>query len=413
VAAAGTISRTSITRAPRTAHWLNVVTHLDPSYGGLSSVVPALSANVAALEQHRISIGAFCVPQENFSRDAYANVAIREWPAMRREWMRHRHLRSSFARLVQEADGVHIHGLWEQSTFSAAAAARKYNRPYIVSAHGMLDKWALANRRLKKAIYSALIEKTNVLRARCLHALTRAEAQDYVAYGATQPIAVIPNGVSVPREISPEEFLRQFPDLRGRRLVLFLGRLHFKKGLDLLVDSWGSIAREYPAAHLVLAGPDSEGTQAYIERAIQHASLASRVTFTGMLRGELKWSALAAADCFVLPSYSEGFSVAVLEAMGAGVPVIVSDACNLPAIAQRSAGWVIRPDAGALSIALHECMESSRPALQQMGERGRAFAQEEFSWMSVARRMNDLYGWALGGGPTTGSFEMLPAGRKR
>jgi glycosyltransferase involved in cell wall biosynthesis len=400
----------SLARTPsiyRAAHWLNVVTHLDPSYGGLSAAVPALSASVASFDRHRISIEAFCLPHETFLREAYPKVAISEWPATRRDWIKDRNLRASFNNVVRGADGVHIHGLWEQSTFAAASAARRHKRPYIVSAHGMLDKWALANRRIKKAIYSALVEKTNVQGATCLHALTRAEAQDYVAYGAKQPIAIIPNGVQVPRDTSSALFLQQFPDLKDKRLVLFLGRIHFKKGLDLLVNAWRSIAGDFPAAQLVLAGPNCEGTQEELERAICGSSLQSRVTFTGMLRGSMKWSALATAECFVLPSYSEGLSVAVLEAMGSGLPVIVSNACNLPEIARRGAGWVIPPEAGALHEALGQCLSGSWTAKQQMGDRGRAFVDEEFSWPSVASRMNDLYAWVLRGGSVTGSFEMV------
>ncbi len=400
-------SLAEIAGADRTARWLNVVTHLDPSFGGLSAAVPALSAGVAALDRHSVSIGAFCVPHETFSREAQANVTIVEWPAMRWNWIKDRNLRSAFSDTVKGSDGVHIHGLWDQSTFAAAAAARKHKRPYIVSAHGMLDAWALANRRVKKAIYSALVEKANVSGAACLHALTRAEAQNYFAYGARQPVAVIPNGVEVPKDISPMSFLQRFPDLQSKKLVLFLGRIHLKKGLDGLASAWKSIARDYPEAQLVLAGPDCEGTQEVIEHLIRDASLESRVTFTGMLRGEMKWSALAAAECFVLPSYSEGLSVAMLEAMGSGLPVIVSQACNVPEIAGRGAGWVIRPEANSLSDALRECLSNPWAANQQMGNNGRKFVREEFSWPSVARRMSDLYTWVLEGGSPPTSFEML------
>lgn len=400
-------SLAEIEGADRTARWLNVVTHLDPSFGGLSAAVPALSAGVAALNRHRVSIGAFCVPHETFSREAQANVTIMEWPAMRWDWIRDRNLRSAFSDAVKQSDGVHIHGLWDQSTFAAATAARKHKRPYIVSAHGMLDTWALANRRVKKAIYSALVEKANVFGAACLHALTRAEAHNYFAYGARQPVAVIPNGVEVPKDISPMSFLQRFPDLQGKKLVLFLGRIHLKKGLDVLANAWKSIARDYPEAQLVLAGPDCERTQEVIERLIRDASLESRVTFTGMLRGEMKWSALAAAECFVLPSYSEGLSVAILEAMGSGLPVVVSQACNMPEIERRGAGWVIRPEAGSLSDALRECLSNSWEANQQMGNNGKKFVREEFSWPGVARRMSDLYTWVLEGGSEPGSFEIL------
>jgi glycosyltransferase involved in cell wall biosynthesis len=270
----------------------------------------------------------------------------------------------------------------------------------------MLESWALRNKRIKKAIYAALAERANVSGAACLHALTRAEALDYRRFGSRSPIAVIPNGVAIPERLDPEPFLDSFPALRGKRLVLFLGRIHFKKGLDILVEAWAEVAKRWPDTQLVLAGPDFEGTRAKIEAMIAERSLTERVLFTGMLRDELKWSALAASECFVLPSYSEGLSVSTLEAMGAGLPVVITEQCNLPDVASYGTGWIIQSNAGELAVILNECLRNSHEMNRQIGLRGRALIQEKYNWPSVAKQMSEVYRWVQGG-PAPGSVEIL------
>jgi glycosyltransferase involved in cell wall biosynthesis len=267
----------------------------------------------------------------------------------------------------------------------------------MISAHGMLQPWALRNKRWKKAVYGAILERSNLQRATCLHALTPTEAQEYRAYGLNNPIAVIPNGVNIPESIYPDVFLNQFPHLRGKRLLLFLSRIHYKKGLDVLCKAWTSVAKKWPDAHLVLAGPDFENTQSSMEAFVAAAKLQDRVTFTGMLQDRLKWSALQAAECFVLPSYSEGLSVSVLEALGVGIPVIVSRQCNLPEVQECGCGWVIEPNSQDLAVALNDCLNSSKAAVYQMSVRGRTLIREKFSWEVVGRQMSELYTWMEGG----------------
>lgn len=177
-----------------TGHWLTVVSHLDPRYGGLSSVVPQLSSRLASTFHFRIDLAAFCTEGELYLPSSYPDLALTEWPASRTQWIRNRSLRNQFRRLVQSADGLHIHGLWEQSTAIAAPTARALRKPYILSAHGMLETWALTNKRLKKQVYAALFERANVQGAACLHALTHAEAQDYRRFGSTGPSLSFPTG---------------------------------------------------------------------------------------------------------------------------------------------------------------------------------------------------------------------------
>jgi len=377
--------------------WVNVVTHLDASYGGLSAVVPRLASTIASSTNFAIDLAAFCVPGEKYSASDYPALSITAWPASRMAWLKQGRLKADFRDRLKDADGIHIHGLWEQSTSAAANAAHALRKPYIVSAHGMLEAWALKNKRLKKAIYAALAERSNVKGAACLHALTHAEAGDYRRFGAKGPIAVVPNGVAIPQTLDPEPFLNAFPSLRGKQLVLFLGRIHFKKGLDILVEAWASVAKRWPEAQLVLAGPDFEGTRASVETMIAERGLNERVLFTGMLRDDLKWSALAAAQCFILPSYSEGLSVSTLEAMGTGLPVIVTEQCNLPEVAQFETGWVIQSNAGAVASALDECLQNSQAMNEAIGERGRTLIGERYNWAAVGRQMSEVYGWVQGG----------------
>lgn len=377
--------------------WLTVVSHLDPRYGGLSSVVPQLSSLLTSAHAFDIDLAAFCTKDELYLPESQPHLRTTAWPTSRTQWLRDKSLRNQFHNLVKSVDGVHIHGLWEQSTAIAAPAARAFQKPYILSAHGMLERWALANKRWKKQMYAALFERANVQGAACLHALTHAEAEDYRRFGATCPVAVIPNGVTIPLALDPAPFLEMFPSLYGKRILLFLGRIHFKKGLDLLVQAWSEVASIYPEAHLVLAGPDFEGTRVTLEKLVQEKGLTQSILFTGMLRNELKWSALAAAEGFVLPSYSEGLSVSVLEAMGTGLPVIITEQCNLPEVKKLGTGWEIQSKSGPLASAIRELLSNSPDGNAAIGSRGRHLVLHQYNWSAVSDRMAEIYRWVQGG----------------
>lgn len=387
--------------------WLNVVSHLDPRYGGLSAAVPALNSSVAAASDAAIVLSAFCKTGEHF-RPVAPLLDIHYFSAQRLKWFRDAGERRAFGHLVAKSTGLHIHGLWDLSTTVASRAARAAGKPYIISAHGMLESWALANKGRKKQIYGALFERANLQGAACLHALTRAELQDYRAFGLRNPVAVIPNGVDIPSQVSAETFLSEFPELRGKQLVLFLGRIHRKKGLDILAQAWASLGTRWPEAQLVLAGPDFENTQAEIQTLLASLGIEQHVTFTEMLSKELKWSALRAARIFVLPSYSEGLSVSVLEAMGSGLPVVVTEQCNLPEVAERSCGWVIQPRADELASAIEEALCASSSRLAELASNGRHLISTRYSWQVVGEQMSSLYRW-IEDGARPGQLELVEA----
>lgn len=391
--------------------WLHVLSHLHPKYGGVSAVVPQLNSALADTGRYAIQLAAFCEGGEQYFPVVSQNVNISHLPISHRAYWEARNpkeLRSMFS----SSGGVHIHGLWQQSTALAASAARKQVKPYIISAHGMLEPWALANKRWKKKLYLALVEKNNLQSASCLHALTRAEVEDYRRLGLRAPIAIIPNGVLLPTQRSGEAFLHEFPALAGKRLVLFLGRIHFKKGLDILCQAWARVAKDSPDSHLVLGGPDFEGTRGKVEQLLHELKIVSRVTFTGMLAGELKWSALAAAELFVLPSYSEGLSVSTLEAMGMGKPVLITENCHLPEAAQFGCGMVIGATANQLEDALKNMLSKSSSALQAMGACGEHLVRSRYSWAAIGDQMSSLYRWIEGGPKPTNVEIDFPTGEQ-
>ena len=375
---------------------LQVISHLDPRLGGISAVVPRLANEMS--RRHQVD-SELCLfdgkgKQVNSLDEGGSQSSI--WPASRMRWMRDRLLRERFRDLLRTADAVHIHGLWETSVTVASRLARVTGTPYVISAHGMLEPWALRNKALKKQIYSALVERSNLQHATCLHALTGAEAEDYRRFGCKQPIAIVANGVDSPGLAERDLFIGKFPALTGKTLLLFLGRIHFKKGLDVLISAWAAIARQFPSAVLVLAGPDSENSESTARHLIEQFGIANQTLFTGMLDAEMKWSALAAATCFVLPSYSEGLSVAVLEALSMGVPVIVSEQCHFPEIATAQAGWVVKTEMQTVQQAMREVLENSDLANAVIGEHGKLLAKT-YGWETVSARMAELYGWLASG----------------
>jgi glycosyltransferase involved in cell wall biosynthesis len=306
-------------------------------------------------------------------------------------------LRRRLKNIVRAANGVHIHGIWETHCAMAAGIARACKRPYIVSAHGMLEPWALRHKRFKKALYAALSETRRLQRAACLRALTEDEVDDYRRLGLTNPIAIVPGGIEPQTSVNADLFLQTLPQLAGKRIVLFLGRLHPKKGVPLLIQAWARIAQQAEDAHLVIAGPDSENTLASLEKLTDELALRSSVTFAGMMSGELKWSALAASSLFVLPSYSEGFSVSVLEALAMSVPVVVTVPCHIREVAVHDCGWVIQPKLGPLESAIEEFLSLSPTQLAHMGERGRMLAHQRYHWSVVGKQMAEVYDWLQGG----------------
>lgn len=394
---------------PKQSTWLQVVSHLDPKFGGIASLLPMFCA-AADAEGACSPVFGFCEPEEMRAHQHNPGWNVTCDSPNRILWALHPKRRNRLKECMRNAQGVHIHGIWETHCAVGANLAQASRTPYIVSAHGMLERWALQSKRLKKALYATLVETDNLRRAACLRALTGTEVSDYRRIGLTNSVAVVPSGVAVPSGISTAPFLEAHPHLSGKRVVLFLGRLHSKKGLTLLLRAWRRAAHSTEDARLVIAGPDFDGTRKTLEAMVAEFDMAGQVTFAGMLAGDMKWSALATASVFVLPSYSEGFSVAVLEALGMGVPVIVSRGCNIPEVGEHGCGWTIEPEERALVSALEESLRTPALELQAIGDRGRSLVESRYSWSVVGKQMAEVYRWVLGG-PLPGNVMVFKATR--
>ena len=374
---------------------LHVTASLSPEWGGPTEVVAGLTnaldhlgveCTVFAAAGTRVGTG--CVP--------LGHVQVRSFRTtpLARFWLAHaaglyQALRSN----INDYALVHIHELWHFPHYAAYRAARAAGKPYVVTVHGALEPWAMRRGWLKKRLYMATIQRSILRQAGAVHALTRKEELQVRAHAPNAPVVVLPNGVRPEafQRLPPEAALpRRQSDHAGNRRVLFLGRIHPKKGLDILAKAFGEIAQVHDDVRLVIAGPDEGGYRQEVEAELKAAHVLDKVHFTGKVTGEQKLAALATADCFVLPSYSEGFSMAVLEAMAYGVPVLITRQCNFPEVAKAGAGLVIEPSVDELSGALRTMLDNP-VQLRTMGERGRRLVREHYTWDTIASRMIGVY----------------------
>ena len=237
----------------------------------------------------------------------------------------------------RDFDAAVVHGLWQYHGLAARRVLRRLGVPYFVFCHGMLDPWFKRTyplKHLKKWLYWPWGEY-RVLRDASAVLFTAEEearlaAQSFWLYQAKP--AVVGYGLTLDAtalDATAEDFFGLYPQLRGKRIMLFLARIHPKKGCDLLIDAFAKVAASDPSLHLVMAGPDQVGWQRALEQQAAALGIAERITWSGMVGGGLKWAALRAAEVFVLPSHQENFGIAVAEALAVGVPVLISDKVNI------------------------------------------------------------------------------------
>ena len=275
---------------------------------------------------------------------------------------------------------THGHGLYVYPNFAVGRLAWRRGQPLVYHPHGMFEPWILARSRLKKQVAHWLFENANFRQARLWRALTSKEADQIRARGITAPIVVFPNGV----EAAALQIAGGQRPAAGRRQILFLGRLHPKKGLPLLVAAWAALGRAAADWEIVIAGPDELGHRAEVEAQVRAAGLGEAVRFIGPVAGAAKVACLLAADVFVLPSHSEGFSVAILEALAAGLPVVATRACNFPGLTSSGAGWECEPTAESVTGALALALAAGDDARRQRGELGRRLVVENYAWPRLA-----------------------------
>lgn len=330
------------------------------------------------------------------------------------------------------ADLIHVHGIWQDSQWAAMQHQKKGGVPVVVSPRGMLDPWAVENSAWKKRVVEKLFARRALEQATCIHALCQSELESIRAYGLKNPVALIPNGVELPNidasNLKPQASNR-------KKQLLFLGRIHPKKGLRELLHAWAKAKSQKSTAfsswQLLIAGWDDGNHLAGLKQLASQLGLSwsdetqpsdlssafakatpssvlcsqpsafcppsSDLCFLGPQFGDEKDALLRSVDAFILPSFSEGLPMSVLEAWSYGLPVVMTPFCNLPEGYDADAALKIAPDPDSIALGLRHLAEMDYTDLITMGNHGRMLVEKHFTWEKIAQDMKAVYGWCLGG----------------
>lgn len=379
---------------------LHLIATLSRESGGPAQACVEMAAAVAR-RGHEVSIyttnwkdgGTEDVPTDRVVvRDGFS---VRYFPVHApRFWKPSMAMARALGRDMPGFDVVHLHSIYLFHDLAGGHYARRHGVPYIVRPHGMLDPYIRAHHRARKWLMEVTFQNRVLRHATAIHYTSDVEREISTPFAMGAPAKVVPLGVDLTgfdALPSPEIFHQRFPETRGKTIVLYLSRLHFKKGLDLLIPAFAELAAKDPSLHLVLAGPD-DGMVAKCREWAARDGVSGRVTFTGMLRGEDKLSAFAAARLFTLPSYSENFGIAPVEAMAAGLPIVISDQVNIWRELQRGGGATAIPcDRAALVTAMTPLLADAQAA-REMGRRARATVDQLYRWDNVGAALETMYG---------------------
>lgn len=286
-------------------------------------------------------------------------------------------------------DIIHTHGLWRMPNIYPSTAALKGEHKVVLSPRGMLSPRALAYSKYTKSLFWYVCQNAAVKRVDMFHATSEQEFEDIRSYGLSQPVAVIPNGIDVPEQaVAKPSRLRR---------ILFLGRIHPIKQVELLIDAWARLEADHSDWVLEIRGPGEESYISRIQQYIQKRGI-SRCAFGPPLYGPEKFKAFQQASLFVLPSASENFGMTIAESLASGTPVIATKGAPWSGLSENRCGWWIDQGLDPLVTALNNALALPEHSLAQMGERGRSWMLRDFSWCSIGRDMSRAYHWIRFGG---------------
>ncbi|MCB1230562.1 MAG: glycosyltransferase [Verrucomicrobiae bacterium] len=361
---------------------LHAVETLDRNGGGLPVAVTGLANALAHLNGGNFE-------NDLFSPRTANPVSVDDAVAIHRT----KNVRGVFE--ISAFNLVHQHGIWAKLPVTAGRLAKRSGLPFVLSPHGMLEPWALDHHAWRKRVALALYQRRNLESADVLHATSPAETAQLRELGLRQPIAEIPLGIEPipPEPLDPEAVAAP----KSKREVLFLSRIHPKKGIDLLLQAWAGI--DAPDWKLIIAGPDNGGYQTALGTLTRNLGLdTNRVHFAGPLFGSEKDTALRRADLFVLPSHSENFGFVVPEAMQYGLPVITTTGTPWDVLTRECCGWRVAPSVDEIKSALAEAIALGDDERTAMGERGCSVIDREYRWPAIAARFAAVYDWLMEGG---------------
>ena len=371
------------------------ILHLIPGLNNASGPTQVVYhlAHEAAKAGHHVTV---CYIQGRGAEPAYTfdpavellgfpAVGLRKWgysPALRR------FLRAELGRF----DLVHVHSLWLYPNIAAMQAARRHGVPYIVRPAGSLEPWALGYSAWKKRLYLGLIERRILNKAAGIHAVSEQEAENIRKLGFKPPVIVVSNGIDAaayPLEADKKTLRRELDLPEEAFVLLFLGRIHPVKNPSFLLQVFRKVHIDHPEALLLIAGPDDHPYARQIKIEAHTLDIEPFCRFIGEVRAEDRTRFYGAADVFLLPSFSENFAVAVLEALAAGLPVVVSQHTPWSEAEDVRAGFWLPLEESAFTSALHTLIENE-PLRREMSANALVLAQR-YDWESVAQKMMNEY----------------------
>ena len=365
---------------------IHVVPQISAEAAGPSYSVPRLCQAIAACG-HDVTLS--CLAAERVIQGVRTEV-YPSWPILRGFEVSHRHA-IALRKSATQVDIVHNHSLWSMINVAAGWVVPGQRAKLVTSPRGTLSAWALAHSKRKKQLMWPL-QRRALLQADLLHATCEEEYDDIRRLGLRKPVVIVPNGIDLP-DLVP----RTVPEGEDQRTLLFLSRVHPKKGIELLLDAWAELEPRFPEWRLGIVGPGAGDYIASLQaQAMRNGS--SRVAFEGPLYGDAKAAAYRNADLFVLPTHSENFGMVVAEALAQECPAIVSHGAPWSRLVSEGCGWWIPNDVESLRSALSAAMAQPRQALQRMGVRGRQWMQRDFDWSTLGQQMTAAYQWVIDGG---------------
>lgn len=379
---------------------LQVISTLAPELGGPSRAVLGISAALSRWG-HEVVIfttdfdirGKLKVPLETPVDIGGVNVVY--FPVqLLKNYKVSFPLARALKKRIPDFDIVHIHSLFQFTSLAASCYCQKYRKPYLIRPLGQMDPYLLKRHALSKKLYFWLFERKNLERAQAVHFTSEEERLLSRALALKTKDIVVSMGIDLEefRELPPYgSFRAKYPLLKDKKIILFLSRINFKKGLDILVKAFARIAQQRADAVLVIAGPDNEGYGSKVKKWLKKEAVFERTVFTGMLDGKDKLAAFRDSDVFVLPSYSENFGFAVVEAMACGIPVVISNGVAIHKdITRAEAGIVVDTDPGQLARALDTLLDDPEKR-RRLGGNGQLLVRERFGLDRVVHELVKAY----------------------
>jgi glycosyltransferase involved in cell wall biosynthesis len=375
---------------------LHVIADLDVRKGGPTAACLGIAGLMARLG-HQVRIIAtdrgFTLQRLDYPAGVEIEALPASWPAFfATSWPLRRRLRE----IIPTVDVVHLHSLYLFHDWAAGRYCQCFDKPYIVRPHGSLDPYIYRRHRWRKAVTELLFQESVLRRAAGLHYTTVEEWELARRHALNSRGSIIPIGVDLDgyERLPPRTALRsRYPAIGNRKVVLFLGRLSFKKGVDVAIEAFAEAARERDDVFLIISGPD-EGVKGEARVRLARHHLAEKCCFTGMVDGEEKRRILSGSDIFVLPSQSENFGISVIEAAACGIPVVISDRVNLRRdFLAAEAGLAAPPSAREFARHLKFLLENPSVAAE-LGRRGAELVRHRFTWDALGAQYEAMYATA-------------------